>query len=66
VDTYFDEQLYKKRVVIEQANAWLDSFKTLLIRFEVLPKTWIAFHLIAFVYYSCAGLVNSINFKQLL
>ncbi|HYO05478.1 MAG TPA: IS5 family transposase [Phototrophicaceae bacterium] len=45
---YFDQQLYKKRVVIEQANAWLDSFKTLLIRFEVLTQTWIAFHLMAF------------------
>jgi hypothetical protein len=48
VDAYFDEQLYKKRLVIEQANAWLDSFKTLLIRFEVLAQTWVAFHLIAF------------------
>ncbi|MFC5539364.1 IS5/IS1182 family transposase, partial [Rhodocytophaga aerolata] len=48
VDCYFDEQLYKKRGVIEQANAWLDSFKTLLIRFEVLTQTWLAFHMMAF------------------
>lgn len=47
-DCYFDEQLYKKRGVIEQANAWLDSFKTLLIRFEVLAQTWLAFHMMAF------------------
>lgn len=47
-DLYFDEQLYKKRIAIEQANAWLDSFKTLLIRFEVLAQTWLAFHFMAF------------------
>ena len=46
---YFDEELYKRRVVIEQANAWLDSFKALLIRFETLVLTWVAFHLMAFV-----------------
>lgn len=34
---YFDEELYKRRLVIEQSNAWLDSFKTLLVRFETLP-----------------------------
>ena len=31
---YFDEELYARRVVIEHANAWMDSFKALLIRFE--------------------------------
>jgi transposase len=46
---YFDEELYKRRVVIERANAWLDSFKTLLVRFETLLITWVSFHLLAFV-----------------
>jgi hypothetical protein len=32
--TYFDEELYKRRTMIEHANAWLDSFKTLLVRYE--------------------------------
>jgi transposase len=36
---YFDEELYKRRTVIERANAWLDSFKALLIRFETLVTT---------------------------
>ncbi|HEY9300100.1 MAG TPA: IS5 family transposase [Phormidium sp.] len=45
---YFDQQLYKRRVVIEQANAWLDSFKALLVRFDTLLCTWVALHLIAF------------------
>ena len=44
----FDEELYKRRFVIEQTNAWLDGFKTLLVRYEVLIKTWLAAHLMAF------------------
>ena len=46
---YFDEELYKRRGVIERANAWLDSFKALLVRFETLVVTWVAMHLLAFV-----------------
>lgn len=45
---YFDEMLYQRRTVIEQANAWLDSFKALLVRFESKAANWVAFHLIAF------------------
>lgn len=45
---YFDEELYKTRTVIEQANAWLDSFKALLIRYETKAENWVAFNFIAF------------------
>ena len=45
---YFDEQLFKRRKVIEQANAWLDSFNALLIRFETKALHWRALHFIAF------------------
>jgi transposase len=45
---YFDEVLYKRRVVIEHANAWMDSFKALLIRFETKAINWVAFILLAF------------------
>jgi len=46
---YFDEELYKRRVVIEHANAWLDSFKTLLVRYETNVENWLSFHWLAFV-----------------
>lgn len=46
---YFDEKLYKKRTVIEHANAWLDSFKALLVRYETKAINWVAFNCIAFV-----------------
>lgn len=45
---YFDGELFKNRTVIEHANAWLDSFKALLIRFETKALHWVALHLLAF------------------
>ncbi len=45
----FDEKLYEKRTVIEHANAWLDGFKALLVRFEFKKQNWVALHYIAFV-----------------
>jgi transposase len=45
---YFDEKVYKKRFVNERAFAWLDSFRTLLIRFDKLDKSWLNCHYIAF------------------
>ena len=47
-DCFFDEELYKKRTVIEHANAWMDGFKALLVRYEVLARNWMAMHWIAF------------------
>ena len=43
----FDEELYKNRFVIERANAWIDAFKTLLVRFTVKSENWIALHYMA-------------------
>ncbi len=45
---YFDDELYKERFVIERTNAWLDSFKGLLMRFEKKIKSWMAQHFMAF------------------
>lgn len=44
----FDEELYKDRSVIEHANAWIDGFKALLVRFEFSVKNWMSLHFIAF------------------
>ena len=32
-DVYFDEELYKNRFKIEQANGWLDGYKGLIMRY---------------------------------
>ncbi len=45
---YFDEQLYKRRYVIERTNAWIDGFKMLLVRYEGRVTTWLQQHFMAF------------------
>jgi len=47
-DQYFDTELYRQRTAIERTNSWLDSFKTLLVRFETSAENWLAFHFLAF------------------
>lgn len=46
---FFDEVLYKRRILIEHANAWMDGYKTLLTRFETKTETWLAFIQMSFV-----------------
>ena len=46
---YFDELLYKRRTKIEHANAWMDSFKALLIRYEAKARNWISLQWIALI-----------------
>lgn len=60
-DIYFDDELYKRRAVVEHANAWIDSFKSLLIRFETTIKSWIAFHFIAFACLFIKRIKNTLN-----
>ena len=47
-DHYFDAELYRQRTAIERTNAWLDSFKTLLVRYETNVENRLAFHFLAF------------------
>ena len=46
---YFDDELYHNRFVIERSNAWLDSFKNLLVRFDTKADSWRNWHFLAFV-----------------
>ena len=48
-DVYFDEELYKNRFKIEQANGWLDGYKGLIMRYEYLDVTWIGMLLLGFI-----------------
>ena len=48
-DVYFDEELYKNRFKIEQANGWLDGYKGLIMRYEYLDVTWIEMLLLGFI-----------------
>ena len=45
----FDDELYRHRYTIENTNAWLDSYRTILNRFEVITINWKSFNYIAFI-----------------
>jgi len=42
--TFFDPEYYHRCAVVEHANTWLDSFKTLLVRHETSVGNWLVFH----------------------
>jgi transposase len=48
-DFLLDEELYKERFSIERTNAWLDSFRSLLNRFDLTVSSWEGFNYIAFM-----------------
>lgn len=45
----FNPEVYKHRFVSERTFAWIDKFKTLLVRFERKAAYCLSFHHIAFV-----------------
>ena len=44
-----DDLLYKQRYTIERTNAWIDSFRSLLNRFDITVSSWKSFNYIAFM-----------------
>ena len=44
----FNEVVYQTRFVNERCFAWLDSFRTLLVRFDGLDSSWLNWHYLAF------------------
>jgi len=47
-DIYLDEEMYKERFVVERTNAWMDSFRSVLVRQDTTVASWQAWHFIAF------------------
>lgn len=43
-----DNKAYKKRFSVEQANAWLDSYRTLSVRYCTSDVNWVQTHYLAF------------------
>lgn len=46
---YFDEKLYQERYAIERTNAWMDSFRSILNRFDTTITSWKGFNFLAFI-----------------
>ena len=48
-DHNFDEKLYEERYAVERTNAWMDSFRSWLNRFETAVTSWKYFNFLAFI-----------------
>ena len=48
-DEYFDKELYDQRYAVERSNAWMDSFRSLLNRFDTTVESWKGFNYLAFI-----------------
>ena len=46
---YFDKELYDKRYMVERTNAWIDSYRSLLNRFDTTTESWKGFNYLAFI-----------------
>lgn len=46
---WLDDRLYKERYSIERTNAWLDSYRSILNRFDVTLTSWQAWNYMAFI-----------------
>ncbi|MBI3260094.1 MAG: transposase [Ignavibacteriae bacterium] len=44
---FFDEELYSTRYINERTFAWMDSYRTLLVRFDTTTESWKNWHFIA-------------------
>lgn len=48
-DEYFDPELYDLRYSVERTNAWMDSYRSLLNRFDTTNESWKGFNYLAFM-----------------
>lgn len=48
-EEYFDKDLYDERYAVERANAWMDSYRSLLNRFDTTTESWKGFNYLAFI-----------------
>lgn len=55
----FDEKLYKERYAIERINAWMDSFRSVLNRFDTTVSSWIGFNFLSLIVIGIKKFINS-------
>ena len=48
-EEYFDQELYDQRYAVERTNAWMDSYRSLLNRFDTTTESWKGFYYLAFI-----------------
>lgn len=47
-DYLLDDELDEGRFVVERTNAWLDGFKSLLVRYQTKTRNWLGQHYLIF------------------
>jgi transposase len=57
---HFNRVVYKRRFVSERSFAWIDTFKTLLIRFERKAAYCLGFHHIGFALINLRNLLAKV------
>lgn len=62
-DYLFDDELYKERFVIERTNAWMDGFRSILIRFDTTVSSWKGWNYLAFAVVFLKKIHKSQKFK---
>lgn len=62
-EEYFDQELYDQRYIIERTNAWMDSFRSLLNRFDTTTESWKGFNYLAFFVIAIKKLEKRKNIK---
>ena len=48
-EEFLDELLYKERYSIERTNAWMDSYRSVLNRFDTTLASWEGWNYITFI-----------------
>ena len=55
---HFNRDVYKRRFAIERTFAWIDKFRTLLVRFERKDVYFLGFHYLAFALINLRNLME--------
>ena len=48
-EEYFDKGLYAERYAVERMNAWMDSYRSLLNKFDTTMESWKGLNYLAFI-----------------
>lgn len=62
-DEYFDQGIYNERYAVEHTDAWMDSSRSLLNRFDTSIESWKGFNYLAFIVIALKKFMKRKNIK---
>jgi len=60
---YFDQDLYNERYAVELTNAWMDSYRSLLNRYDTTTESWKGLNYLAFIVIAIKKFIKRKNIK---